>query len=316
MKRKKLIDDTLQKVDGEVIVTFLLNDVRHIIKRNSRSQEVLLKIGDAEFVRTTELEVRNLFPLQGYSQKQLSSVGVRIDELKRFVEQPIKHSLDQIRSDIRDIEAKIRSTYGNLVRKKEIEAEIAKYNLEIASLTEQLGTLRKALKGLSAADQEIIKNKTEYDNEELIIEQLKNELLRAKELVDTLESEFDDVAEEQDEDLEIQNKAVLKNIRRKYSAKFGQIKKQIAVLADLFKTASLKEIDDEVKTWDKLKKEFEKQYEAAKAKAKVNQQQLKQIQDVEKRITELKKLQMTNRNTLADLGDPRNGLQCIKEQME
>ena len=62
MKRKKLIDDTLQKVDGEVIVTFLLNDVKHIIKRNSRSQEVLLKIGDAEFVQTTELEVRNLLP--------------------------------------------------------------------------------------------------------------------------------------------------------------------------------------------------------------------------------------------------------------
>ena len=202
-------------------------------------------------------------------------MGVRIDELKRFVEQPIKQRLDQIRSDIRDIEAKIRSTYRNLVRKKEIEAEIAKYNLEIASLTEQLGTLRKALKGLSAADQEIIKNKTEYDNEELIIDNLKNELLRAKELVDTLESEFDEVAEEQDEDIEIQNKAVLKNIRRKYSAKFGQIQKQIAVLADLFKAASLKEIDDEVKTWDKLKKEFEKQYEAAKAKAKVNQQQLK-----------------------------------------
>jgi type III restriction enzyme len=118
MKRKKLIDDTLQKVDGEAIVTFLLNDVRHIIKRNSRSQEVLLKIGDAEFVRTTEQEVRNLFPMQAYSQKQLSSVGVRIDELKRFVEQPIKHSLDQVRSDIRDTEAKIRAAYGNLVRKK------------------------------------------------------------------------------------------------------------------------------------------------------------------------------------------------------
>jgi len=42
-KRKKLIDDTLQKVDGEVIVTFLLNNVRHIIKRNSKTQENLLK---------------------------------------------------------------------------------------------------------------------------------------------------------------------------------------------------------------------------------------------------------------------------------
>jgi chromosome segregation protein len=311
-KRKKLIDDTLQKFDGEVIVTFLLNDVRHIIKRNSKSQEGLLKIGGADFARTTEQEVRNLFPVQAYSQKQLSSVGVRIEELKRFVEQPIKHNLDQIRSDIRDTEAKIRTAYGNVIRKREIEAEIAKYNLEIKSLAEQLGTLRKALKGLSDADQEVIKQRTEYDNEELIIENLKNGLSRAKKLVETLESELDEEAEGEDEDLEIQNKAVLKGIRGRYAAKFGQIKKQIAVLAGLFETASLKEIDDEVKKWEKLKKEFDKKYETAKAKAKVNQQQLKQIRDVEKRITELKKLQLANRNAIADLGDPETAYQGLR----
>lgn len=144
------------------------------------------------------------------------------------------HSLDQIRSNIHDTEAKIRTAYGNVIRKKEIEAEVAKYNLEINSLTEQLGTLQKALKGLSAVDQEIIRQKTEYDNEELIIENLKNELLRAKELVETLEREFDEGPESQGEDLEIQNKAVLKSIQGKYSAKFGEIKKQIAVLASLF----------------------------------------------------------------------------------
>ncbi len=312
VRRKKLIDDTLQKVDGEVIVTFLLNDVKHIIKRNSKTQEIHLKIGDEDFVRTTEQEVRNLFPVQAYSQKQLSSVGVRIEELKRFVEQPIKHSLDQIRSDIHATEAKLRTAYGNVIRKKEVEAEIAKYNIEINSLTEQLAKLRKALKGLSAGDQEIIKQKTDYDNEELIIESLKNELSRAKELVDALETGFDEEAEEPDKDLEIQNKAIVKSIQGKYSAKFGQIRKQITVLAGLFKTASTKEIDDEVKKWDKVKSEFDKKYEAAKAKANVNQQQLKQIRDVEKRITELKKLQMTNRNTLAALGDPETAYDGLR----
>jgi chromosome segregation protein len=175
-KRKKLIDDTLQKSDGEVIVTFLLNDVMHIIKRSSRTQEILLKIGSGDFVQTTEQDVRNLFPVQAYSQKQLSSIGVRIDELKRFVELPIKQSLDQLRSEIRDTETRIRAAYGNVVRKKEIEAEAAKYKLEVTSLTKQLATLRKTLKGLSEADQEIIKEKTLYDNEELIIENLKNGL--------------------------------------------------------------------------------------------------------------------------------------------
>ncbi len=70
IRRKKLIDDTLQRFDGEVVVT-LLNDVKHIIKRNSKTHEIHLKIGGEEFVVTTELEIRNLFPAQAYSQKAI-----------------------------------------------------------------------------------------------------------------------------------------------------------------------------------------------------------------------------------------------------
>lgn len=40
---------------------------------------------------------------------------MRIDELKRFVELPIKQELDQIRSQVRDTAAKMRSAYADLV---------------------------------------------------------------------------------------------------------------------------------------------------------------------------------------------------------
>ena len=58
-----------------------------------------------------------------------------------------------------------------------------------------------------------------------------------------------------------------------------------------------------MKQWDKAKKDFDKKCEAAKAKAKVNQQQLKQIQAGENGIAEIKKLQMANRNALTSLGE-------------
>lgn len=301
IKRKKLIDDTLQKFDGETIVTFLLNDVKHILKRNSKTQEILLKIDHGDFVQATEQEVRNLFPVQAYSQKQLSSIGVRIEELKRFVELPIKQRLDKIRSDIRDNEGKLRTAYGSVIRKREIEAEIAKYKVEITSLTTQLVALRKTLKGLSEADQEIIKQKPLYDNETLIIENLGNELTRAEELIGSLESDFDDGEED---GLEVHNPALIKSIRKQYATKFGEIKTQITVLSKLFQSKSLKEINDEVKKWNAVKKGFDDKYEAAKGKAKINQQQLAQIQTIEKRIAELNKLQMANKNALTALGDP------------
>ena len=315
-KRKNLIDNTLQKFDGEVHVEFLLNDVKHIVKRSSKKQEILLKIGDGEFTPATEQQVRNLLPIQAYSQKQLSSVGVRIDELKRFVELPIKQELDQTRSEVRDTEAKMRSAYNDLIRMNEIEAEVDKNNVEIASSTEQLGKLRKSLKGLSEEDQKTIDQKAKFDNEEAIIENLKNELETAKDHVGTLVEALESDEEEEDEDVELENKTLIESIQKKFTSKFSEIETAVTALSNLFKPASLKTINDEIKEWEKLKTTFDKKYEAAKAKAKVNQQQLDQIQTLEKRIATLKKQQTEKRNALAALGSPETAYKGLRTKWD
>ncbi len=314
-KRKNLIDNTLQKFDGEVHVEFILNDVPHIVKRNSKKQEILLKISEGEFISATEQQVRNLLPIQAYSQKQLSSVGIRIDELKRFVELPIKQELDQIRSDVRDTEAKMRSAYGDLIRKNEIEAEVNKNSVEIASSTEQLGKLRNSLTGLSKEDQKTIDQKAKYDNEEAIIEGLKNELETTQEhvssLVEALESE-----EVEEEDMELENRALITRIQTKYASKFTEIDAGVTALSNLFKPASLKAINTEIKEWEKLKAAFDKKYEAAKVKAKVNQQQLDQIQTLEKRIATLKKQQTEKHNALTVLSDPETAYKKLRTKWD
>jgi len=315
-KRKNLIENTLQKFDGEIQVEFLLNDVPHVVKRNSKKQEILLKIGDGDFEAATEQQIRNLFPLQAYSQKQLSSVGVRIDELKRFVELPIKQELDEIRSVVRDTEAKMRTSYGKLIRMKEIKVEIEKNIVEMASLTEQVGKLRKGLKGLSEIDQKIIDQKPKYDEEEAIITSLQNRLDITQKNVQTLVDSFNEDEEEDEEEAEIENKAAIKDIRKKFATKFGQIKKAVGALSILFQPASLKEITDAVKEWNKLKMAFDKKYEAAKAKAKVNQQQLDHIQTLEKRIGILKKQQTEKRNAFSALGDPEKEYKMLLKKWD
>jgi type III restriction enzyme len=314
-KRKNLIDNTLQKFDGEVHVEFLLNDVPHIVKRSSKKQEILFKIGDGEFTSATEQQVRNLLPIQAYSQKQLSSVGVRIDELKRFVELPIKQELDQIRSEVRDTEAKIRSAYGDLMRMNEIEAEVDKNSVEIASSTEQLAKLRKSLKGLSKEDEKIIDQKIKYDSEEAIIDALKNKLETTQDHVETLVEALKG-EEVEEEEVELENKALIGRIQSKYASKFTDIESAVTALSNLFKLASLKVINDEIKEWEKLKAAFDKKYEAAKVKAKVNQQQLDQIQTLEKRIAALKKQQTEKRNALVALGNPETAYKKLRTKWD
>jgi type III restriction enzyme len=316
-RRKKLIDNTLQKFDGEVHVEFLLNDVKHIVKRSSKKQEILLKIGDGEFTQATEQQVRNLLPIQAYSQKQLSSVGVRIDELKRFVELPIKQELDQNRSEVRDTETKMRSAYGDLIRMNEIKAEVNKNNVEIASSSEQLEKLRKSLKGLSEEDQKTINQKEKYDNEEAIIENLKNELNTAENHVGTLVEAFKSEGREVgDEDIELENKILISGIQKKFASKFSEIEIGISALENLFKPVSLKAINEEIKEWEKLKTAFDKKYEGAKTKAKVNQQQLDQIQTLEKRITTLKKQQTEKRNAITSLGSPETAYKGLRTKWD
>src|SRR5207302_4657176 len=77
--------------------------------------------------------------------------------------------------------------FRSLIRMNEIKTEVDKNNVEIASSSEQLGKLRKSLKGLSAEDQKTIDQKTKYDNEEAIIEDLKNQL-RSEEHTSELQS--------------------------------------------------------------------------------------------------------------------------------
>ncbi|MFA6408341.1 MAG: AAA family ATPase [Candidatus Paceibacterota bacterium] len=316
VRRKKLIDDTLQKVDGEVVVTFLLNGVTHIVKRNSSTQQILLKIGEGEFAQVAEEEVRNLFPVQAYSQKQLSSVGVRIEELNRFVELPLKQTLDQTRSDIRDTEAKIRVAYSNVIRKREIEGEMDKHEVEIDSLKKQLTALRATLKGLSEAEQEIIKLKTQYDTEGSSIEKLKNELARAKSLVENFSAGFSPEEDEVDSVAETPNAALVAEIRQKYEAKFSQIRTQIEGLSGLFVDASLEEIQIEIKKWYDAKDAFNERYEATKAKAQVNQEQLDNIQIIENRVAELGNLQHANQNALTELRDPESAYAILRSKWD
>lgn len=302
IKRKKLIDDTLQKFDGEVVVVFVLNGVEHTVKRSSKTQEIFLKIGNAGFQPTVEHEIRNLFPAQAYSQKQLSSVGVRVEELKRFVELPIRQRLDQIRAEIRDVEAKIRNAYSSLARKREIERETAKYGVETASLETQVATLRKSLKGLLPEDEKLIAQKPLYDNEEIILESLKERLNQIEENVSDLANAVDLEVESEDDDAV--NEDLIEKIKRSYGDKFEEIEKTIQGLSALFKPGALKGITDETKKWEKLKAEFDRKYEAAKQKAGANQQLLEQIKNVEKRLGEIKRLLMEQRKALSSLGDP------------
>lgn len=114
-RREALIKKTLTDVNGEVRITMEKNGILHIVKRNSTSREILLRIGDGDFQQVKEDDIRKILPIQSYSQKQLSDVGVKTDELKRFIEQPIANRLDFIKFNINETGTKLKNSYNQLI---------------------------------------------------------------------------------------------------------------------------------------------------------------------------------------------------------
>lgn len=303
-KRKKLVTDTLAKYDGEVHVTFYINDVRHIIKRSSKSNEVTLRIGEGPFTKVTEQDVRNLLSAQAYSQKQLSNVGVRLDELKRFVELPVRQKVDQLRSAARETVAAVRTAYSNLQRKRELEAETGTFSTELESIQQQLVAMRGSLTGLSADDQAVIGRKSDMDAATSVIGAVRADIESVRDLVQALVEQLtpgDDLDAEHDE--APADEGIVRRIHTQHEFWRARILEEAEKLSQIAR-ATPAELDTALAGWDAQKAAFDQAYEATVERAAANRQQLQQIRDQERRQLELQKQQATIRSALEHLGDP------------
>lgn len=302
-RRRSLIENTLQAFDGEVHVTFVVNDVVHIVKRHSKKRDVQLRIGNDPFVSASESQIRSLLPIQAYSQKQLSSVGVRIEELRRFVSLPIREDLERLNSEARGIQAKVRSAYGDLARKRELDAEIETNDLEARSLKEQSEALRKGLKGLSADEQTLIEQKPLHDAEEEIIDGLTAKIERVQEAVAVFAKTLQPPAESGSPS-EIFNTALVDHARTQFADKLAELEGLRAQLDAALSDEGLSNLRNAINAWTQAKSVFDTRYAAAKTATTANEKQLQQIQATEDRVNALRKAQAEKDAARAALGTP------------
>lgn len=303
-RRNALIQRTLADVGGEVRITMEKNGILHIVKRNSKSREILLKIGDGEFQLVKEDDIRKILPIQSYSQKQLSDVGVKTEELKRFIEQPITNRLDTIKFQLSETGTKLKNTYNQLIRKKEIEQEIENFNLESQSLNNQADNIRKSLKGVSTADQETINKKPKFEKEETIISNSKNELTvfenKADELLRLLEKYPEPIGDIE----QLENKDLIQSISKEIDSTFVDIKANALALKALFSSEKLSKLNDLISQWNQKKETFEIAYEFSKSNSQSSQQQLLEIQKIEQRLNEINKIISDRKLLLKEIGTP------------
>jgi type III restriction enzyme len=188
-RRGRLVEQTLKPVDGQVEVEFLLSGTPHLVRRYASTGEVMLKVGEAELTTATPEDVRSLLPIEAYSQRQLSSIGVRESELTRFVTAPLRTQLDAIGVETDQTAVKIRENHARLSRFRDLQRDIAKQAFRRQSIDQRVLAVREELKGLSADDRKTLDDKPRFDRTSQLRDSWLARLERARDAADAAEAE-------------------------------------------------------------------------------------------------------------------------------
>lgn len=307
-RRGRLIAETLAPFAAHVDVHFSVNELAHLVRRYADSGDVMLRIGDGELRPATPADVRSLLPVVAYSQKQLSSVAVRLDELYRFVTTPIRRQLDDIAAGVATQANLIRENYAVLLRHRDLTSAITREELNLASLDSQAKNLRSAIETVSEDDQKLIETKPFYDRvaqQESAVRRSVSEALAASEAFQATLQDIDLIEDQHpDEDLPLQNElarmqAQVRSLFQSMQTAVSKMVREVAVLRapDSPYSAAAEQISQALSA-------FESDYDAATGRSNVHETQLDELREVESRHKTVKASVADKRDELRQLGDP------------
>lgn len=310
-RRYNLIDKTLKPAEGEVRISFSLNGIPHVIKRNSINKEILLKIDNRDFEKVKEEDIKRILPIHAYSQKQLSVVGVKTDELQRFIQQPIVDQLNSISFQLTENSKKSRSAYSNYLRMKELVASNDQINLQVQSLTDQVNKLRFELIGTSDEDQKIISQKQYYEYEEVIVKKAISEYDVISEKLNGLLNSINKYPDLKDDTKEVVNTELISLINKEREDGINSLKEKIRLIKEIFEAETKKSIIEIIDKWAYESCKFKEKYNEAKVKASSSQSQFLEIQRLENKLRDLMSDIMNNNILLNDIGQPDNDFKVL-----
>ena len=317
-RRRTLIESTLESLGAHVDAHFVVNGIPHIVRRRSKPQELRLRVGDGEFRPVTESDVRQLLPIEAYSQRQLSTVGVRLEEVTRFVVGPIRVKLDELRARETAIAAQLRENFAVVQRWREANRGVRRDELQLASLSQQADNLRKDLATTTPEDQAVIAEKPGLDKADdgvnavvQRLNQISSELSEFRSTVARLSSNLPAL----DGD-EVRGAETLKSIDASAAAALTLIKSALDAAQRDFDAALA--ADSQLRTaeakWRGMFRDFNAAYQEATKRAAAHVSQIKALEDIEKTRTSVAEQLQRKKAQLAKMGSPVDAHKTLRGQ--
>jgi len=304
-KRENLIKNTLTSLGSNVQVDFVVNDVPHSVRRDSSTNQLLFRIGREKYTPCKEADIRSVLPIQAYSQKQLSSVGTRLEELQRFIRMPVVKQLDQIDWEQDALASEIRTTYSQLLQRRLMEKAVADDERLLQSISQQTLALRTQLTGITAEEQAVIALYDLYIREEEIVEGHERDILNVASKIKASISSIDRISDEADYE-SLPNQDILVTLRTETNDMLSQVKDRLQELSTMivtFLSAGGKYTEATQSLQDNHDVFFAK-YEDAKKKSSVHESILQQLGELEEQQRQARERIQEGKAGLTGIGDP------------
>lgn len=284
-RRSRLIENTLKSLGATIDVAFSVNDVVHVVRRDSKDGSLQIKVGTDEMRSCNESEIRALLPIQAYSQKQLSDVSVRSDELSRFITAPIRMELAELDRRIADKSERIRQTYATRRREQALASEVGRRVLEARSFQEQADAIRNSLTGLSDDDRELLNQSKTYDAAEDAVNGWLNDLRSIASTLSGLSTEIVTTVEGATAPPEAPEADLLQEAHGDYINLMAAAKDSVDSLL-----GQLRRVIDAVPhsswaTWQQKLQTFREAYDAAVERSSAHRERMDQLQTIEARLS-------------------------------
>lgn len=155
-RHKRMIESTLSSNDAIVEVTIIKDGKPHRVRRFSRSGTVQYNSENGEFVSCDKSVIRKLMPIQAYSQKQLSELSDRKQELAKFIRKPIEPQLSDLAKQISDQKKKILETVSRHGKRIDASKKVTRLRHQKEIFKRQANQIRALLGGMVDKDKAII----------------------------------------------------------------------------------------------------------------------------------------------------------------
>ena len=273
-----------------VEVKFEVNGVPHTVRRDSENGELLMKIAGDDMRPCSEDDVRRLLPIQAYSQKQLSDVSVRVDELLRFITAPIRAKLDAIEERLSDRAERIKETYATVRRWSALSRTLEERQLAEVSLSEQVEALRAELTGLSEDDRALLDRGKVFSGADQVVGSWREGINTFQEDAESLRRKVGSHLSGAESPPVEPEREILREAFEEYKALLSDTNVSLDALINradaMMSDPQTMDERSPWRRWSGKRKEFREAYDAAVQRSSAHRQQMEQLQAIEERHQE------------------------------